>query len=297
MREVLDFTGYLPVLDVNISIGKLRHKSERFLSEMVNEAPSKEWITDEIRDIFDRLKSFEGEHQIDLENITKFFSEKEMIAVAIKNQTLINRILRQARGKLTISFGLRKKTGHQVPISKASSGELTLITLAMFVLSSSEHLDYVFIDEPENSLHPQWQSNFLKFMKDATRRENISYQIASHSSVLLSGALTAERKPSVVRCRFDSFEELSVFDKVSDDSVEEILWNAFDLITPASRYVAKRISDLFWQLQSGQVQEEEVVAEIEQFIKKSLSNDQIDFLKASIELAKNISSEEVKQGD
>jgi hypothetical protein len=159
----------------------------------------------------------------------------------------------------------------------------------MFILTNSQNLDYVFIDEPENSLHPQWQSRFLGFMKEISRRDNISYQLASHSPVLLTGALASERNLRIVRCRQGQFSELRHFRKQSDDSVEELLWGAFDVITPASRFVAKRVSDLLWMLERNTISAENIVTEINGFIEKSISDDQTDFLKATIDLVYEIS--------
>ena len=101
---------------------------------------------------------------------------------------------------------------------------------------------------------------------------------------MLTGALTSERKVAVIRCRPDGFEELQYFQQDSDDSVEELLWEAFDVITPASRFVAKRISDLLWLLEDRKISREKAVLEIEDFISKSISGDQIKFLRESVKL-------------
>jgi len=289
MRDILSYTGYEPIIYVSISIGRLRYKSKRQISALISDIEDVEKIPDEVRFIIQNLSEVHGPHEIDLENIMSFFRKNELIALTIKNQKLINRIARLGGGKVSVLFSLRKKDGQLVPLHKASSGELTLITLAMFILSNSEKLDYVFIDEPENSLHPQWQSRFLGFMKEVSRRENIFYQLASHSPVLLTGALTSEHNLRIVRCRQVHFDELRQFRKQSDDSVEELLWGAFDVITPASRFIAKRVSNLLWMLEKNSTSKEEIIAELNVFINKSISDDQIDFLKATIELVYEIS--------
>ena len=177
-------------------------------------------------------------------------------------------------GQRVLHLDSHEKMATAFPFTKRVLGsfQLTLITLAMFILTNSHGLDYVFIDEPENSLHPQWQSKFLSFISTVSRQEDINYQVASHSPVLLTGALTSERKVTVIRCRPDAHEELQHFQQESDDSVEELLWEAFDVITPASRFVAKRISDLLWLLEDGKVSRKKAVLEIEDFIGKSIES-------------------------
>jgi len=284
MREILSHTGYQSILDVSISIGKLKNVHENQFRKVVAEASLGENVPDEVLFLIESLQRVSGHHQIDLEDIFSFFSKKELIALTLKNQNKINRILRNIKGKVSVSFGLRRQDGNSIPVHKASSGELTLITLAMFILTNSHGLDYVFIDEPENSLHPQWQSKFLNFISSVSRQESINYQVASHSPVLLTGALTSDRNVKVIRCRQDRFEELQCLQQENDDSVEELLWKAFDVITPASRFVAKRISDLLWLLEDRTISREELVREIQDFIGKSISGDQVKFLKESLKL-------------
>ena len=288
MREILSHTGYQPMLDVNISVGKLKYAHEDEIRLALEEASLNQDVPDEVRFLIENLHRVSGHHEIDLESIFSFFAEKELIALTLKHQSQINRILRNIKGKVSASFGLTREDGNRIPVHKASSGELTLITLAMFILTNSHGLDYVFIDEPENSLHPQWQSKFLSFISTVSRQEDINYQVASHSPVLLTGALTSERKVTVIRCRPDGYEELQHFQQESDDSVEELLWEAFDVITPASRFVAKRISDLLWLLEDGKISREKAVLEIEDFIGKSISGDQIKFLRESVKLVDTI---------
>lgn len=289
MREILTYTGYEPIIYVNISIGRMKYMSERQMLTLLSETEESEIISGEVRFLFQNLLRIQGQHEVNLEDIFSFFRENETVALTIKHQKVINRVARNGGGKVSATFSLRKADGQVVPVHKASSGELTLITLAMFILTNSQNLDYVFIDEPENSLHPQWQSRFLNFMKGISRRENISYQLASHSPVLLTGALTSERNLRVVRCRQGHFDELRKFRGGSDDSVEELLWGAFDVITPASRFVAKRVSDLLWMLEENRISAENIVNEINGFIEETISNDQANFLHAAIDLVYEIS--------
>lgn len=284
MREVLSYTGYSPTLRVRINVGRLDQIDSRLIENVLDEAVDDEGVNEEIRSVLENIHRISGEHQFNLEDIYSFFSERELVAVLLKYQSAINRVLRPLKTRVMASFALTRQDGVRVPIHQASSGELTLISLSMFVLSNSDKLDRVFIDEPENSLHPQWQSKFLDFLGSIARRDNIKFIFASHSPVLLTGALATDRDIKVFRCRPNEVTELRHFRKESDDSVEELLWEAFDVITPASRFVAKRISDLLWHIEDGLVSRSEAIGAVENFIEKSISNDQRAFLEASIRL-------------
>lgn len=289
MRDVLSHTGYLPILNIQVSIGRLEHIHPEMLLGALEDLTDKVKITDEIRYVVENLYRASGDHQFDLEDIRSFFFENELLALLIKHQTTINRAMRILQGKVSVFFSLTRSDGQLIPLHKASSGELTLITLAMFILSNSDGLDCVLIDEPENSLHPQWQSGFLEFISAISRRENITFQVASHSPILLTGALTSERRVKIIRCRPDHLEELNQFQQESDDSVEELLWEAFDVVTPASQFVAKRVSDLLWLIEDGKIEQADAIGAIKNIMGKSISRDQIDFLQASIKLIETTS--------
>ncbi|UWQ53033.1 ATP-binding protein [Leisingera caerulea] len=284
MREVLSYTGYSPTLHVRINIGQLNLIGPHLIKNILDEVADVEGVNDEVRNVLENIHRIGGEHKFDLEDIYSFFSGRELVAALLKYQSTINRVLRPLKTRVMVSFALTRQDGLRVPVHKASSGELTLISLSMFVLSNSDKLDHIFIDEPENSLHPQWQSKFLDFLSSIARRDNIKFLLASHSPVLLTGALATERDVKVFRCRPNGVAELTHFRKESDDSVEELLWEAFDVITPASRFVAKRISDLLWHIEDGLISRSEAIRTVESFIEKSISNDQRAFLKASIRL-------------
>jgi ABC-type cobalamin/Fe3+-siderophores transport system ATPase subunit len=284
MRDVLTFTGYEPVLEVKVSIGNIAKFSPRVIVQALEDLEVKPEEKHEVRYVAESLHQVAGLHTFHLDDIFSFFSESEVVALLLKHQSIINRGMRALKGKISVSFGLVRTDGRRIPVHKASSGELTLITLAMFILTNSDKLECVFIDEPENSLHPQWQSNFLSFISTIARREYIKFLVASHSPVLLTGALTSERHVKVIRCRPDGLDQLSYFTKETDDSVEELLWEAFDVITPASQFVAKQVSDLLWRVQEGEITKNNAIQRISSFIEKSISRNQEEFLQASIKL-------------
>jgi len=78
-------------------------------------------------------------------------------------------------------------------ISKLSSGEKQVVYRAGYLLKNLKNLNggIVLIDEPELSLHPQWQIKYLDFLKDLFQDENgqidIQFIIATHSPFILKG--------------------------------------------------------------------------------------------------------------
>lgn len=86
---------------------------------------------------------------------------------------------------------LFKKNGHDVRVDQLSSGEKQIVYRGCFMLKDSHALrgSFVFIDEPEISLHPSWQEKILHFYKSLFQDEE-GYQTSqifcvTHSSFII----------------------------------------------------------------------------------------------------------------
>lgn len=92
------------------------------------------------------------------------------------------------RGKKTILF---KKNGVEIPIETLSSGEKQIIYRGCFLLRDINAIKgvFVFIDEPEISLHPKWQERILDYYKgiftDTEGRQSSQLFIATHSPFIV----------------------------------------------------------------------------------------------------------------
>lgn len=84
------------------------------------------------------------------------------------------------------------RNNKEILLDELSSGEKQIIFRASFLLQNQKILDnpVVFIDEPETSLHPDWQIKILKFYKDiltnqATRQLEAQLFVVTHSPFVL----------------------------------------------------------------------------------------------------------------
>lgn len=72
-------------------------------------------------------------------------------------------------------------------LSKRSSGEQCLFLLFMGIISSIEDNALICIDEPEISLHPQWQERFVDILSDSfSKYRGCHFLIATHSPPIVS---------------------------------------------------------------------------------------------------------------
>ena len=79
------------------------------------------------------------------------------------------------------------KNSNSFNLTEASSGELSLIFNLLSIAGEIEDDSLILIDEPEISLHPEWQSDFLPLLKKMfSEYKGCHFIIATHSPHILS---------------------------------------------------------------------------------------------------------------
>lgn len=85
------------------------------------------------------------------------------------------------------SITLTKKDGSNLRFEDSSSGEKALLLLACSIANKIKNDSVVLIDEPEISLHPEWQENFIELLNAAFKHfKNCHFIIATHSPLVIS---------------------------------------------------------------------------------------------------------------
>ena len=182
----------------------------------------------------------------------------------------------------TAEFTLYKKSG-PVPLKHASSGELSLITSMMFLLSEIQGTGILLIDEPENSLHPSWQRAYVPFLLDLISYYGIDIYIATHSPLLVTGAQLDKGIP----LRF-IHPQKGPIEAPSTANIEELLWGQFETMPPASRYLSEMLSSKLDDLWSKKSTISETLNFIDDVSRASFDDNQQKFLHAAQLLAKEI---------
>ena len=81
----------------------------------------------------------------------------------------------------------KSRSKQEFLLSQASSGELSLLFTMSSIAGEIENGSLILIDEPELSLHPEWQLNFLSLLTDIfSNYKNCHFIIATHSPNLIS---------------------------------------------------------------------------------------------------------------
>ncbi|SHM64730.1 ABC transporter [Chitinophaga jiangningensis] len=142
-----------------------------------------------------------------------------------------------------VEFFLYRKD-ETIPLSRASSGELTMITSLLYITGIINHDSVILIDEPENSLHPKWQVEYIKYISELFYLYQPKIIIATHSPLLINSTELYSNSIKIYK------GDKGIFSPHYNDSnnVEEIYQEYFDVITPENRYLSellvKRLNEL-----------------------------------------------------
>lgn len=200
-----------------------------------------EEITDELRSALNKavfktgsglsvLEWLEGEGEGNIFYESDFNSYMQLIR--------FERILKKAKIISAIDIFLTKDDC-SFPLGYASSGELSFIALLVHVAFCVVDNSYIFIDEPENSLHPQWQNEYLELLKGVVGYNNCVIVVATHSPLIIASLATYDKAVIFKRTRH-GFERVKSY----DDNAEELYIDYFDTLTPKNRALSNRCVDI-----------------------------------------------------
>lgn len=271
MSDLLSAIGLEPVVDIKIEINEDKLDEISDLFRKTEEARS-------ISSALQFLRSNEGRATLSQD------SSGYTRSLRGQNRLVFKNIRKLQRSGIVKSFDLifLKRENYllqQKEFSKLSSGEQTIISTYLFIKANLDHLDLLIIDEPENSLHPDWQRQYMKFIHMAIGYSEAEIVMATHSPILVSGTLANYPDDSSVIRVADNAPDRSVFAKGDEPgSVEEILWKAFQTITPTNHFLSAEISDLLQNVIEGEISQAEATKRLEEFRERSYDQTQSDLI-------------------
>ncbi|HEL4218696.1 AAA family ATPase [Stenotrophomonas maltophilia] len=174
-----------------------------------------------------------------------------------------------------ISLSLRRQR-NEIPLKDASSGELSLIASLVFISSMIRGADLVLIDEPENSLHPRWQRDYLDLVSAAMGYNEARVIIATHSPILVLATLgrTVSTKVLVLSDTFEEKVELEA------SSLEQVLAEVFHAYTPRNSYLSATLVELMNKYEEGRISLEDVARRLQAIKESGIDDRQLDALQA-----------------
>lgn len=178
--------------------------------------------------------------------------------------------LRRA-GFLQLSAVEILKGGRVSNLKMASSGEMSIVTALLSLASAITNGSLVLIDEPELSLHPEWQVRYVDLLlRTFSNFHGCHFVIATHSPLVVS-----ELPPhaSVVSLDHRTVPPLR---ELSGQSADLLLAEAFGLPSSNNLYVKDRILEALQMVSDGDLDSAEfrdVIQHIERLSAEMTSDD------------------------
>ena len=177
-----------------------------------------------------------------------------------------------------------RKNGQEIPLFEASSGELSFISTIVYLSTTIDENSAVLIDEPENSLHPSWQKDYIKILVELFYLYQPKVVAATHSALVVTGAEVSTPSTKVFECRNFQF-----FKKVKEPvNIEEAFMDYFNVVTPQNRYLSNLVIDMLNKLAAGETSIQAIDSQINRLKNESFEVEQAKMLDGVKEIAQKI---------
>lgn len=157
-----------------------------------------------------------------------------------------------------------------------SSGEFAMLSTVLSISAAADNPHtLVLLDEPELSLHPNWQMTLIDNLDRALANQVCHMIIATHSHMLVSDL--PMKRSSVTQLEKDekgNINATAISECTYGWSAEEVLLKVFKTATDRNRYFGERIGRLLEKMGNNSIKPREVAEELKELqeISKHLSD-------------------------
>jgi predicted ATPase len=283
VSEALRFVGYDPVIGierVDISASDIDDAIARQGNYEIpydeNDFQNRRFHLDEnpineLKSLLFKSGTFDKEPIIWLTLNEFSFSEIDRISFIqlLKYETLLK--------KLNLSTGINlflRKNANEIPLYSASSGELSFISSVVYLATTIDENSVVLIDEPENSLHPSWQKDYIKILIELFYLYQPKIIAATHSALIVTGAEVANQATTVFECSNFQFVR-----KIREPiNIEEAFYDYFHVITPENRFLSDLLVSRLNDFAENQVPYDALMRELDLLKRNSYEPKQLEVL-------------------
>lgn len=284
LSSILDFIGYDHTITLNYSI-VLRSKKNGSVYDHVLQHVQKdkeyskltsEQRSNKVKELYDFYKNKEFAKQptcnydIDIDQNSLAANEDLNYIYKLKQYDLVQ--------AASVVF---YKNGKQIASEEMSSGEFAMLSMVLSIsTAASDSHTLILIDEPELSLHPNWQMTIIDNLDRALKDQVCHLLIATHSHMLVSDL--PMNRSSVSQWEKDNDGNL-IANRIEENtygwSAEEVLLKVFKTATDRNRYFGERIAKLLEQMGNNSITKEAVADELNELQEISQHLSDVDPMK------------------
>ena len=232
MKSRYPFGGIYPDVDINFHAGVVSNVTSLNLDETTTSRRSNDDLPKEINQLIVDIQA------MDDGNLAHAYREAKAANLPVEGISYQERMPRftsafakmfddlkyshieNSHGKKIIMFN---KNGIDIPINGLSSGEKQVVYRGCFLLKDVQAMNgaFVFVDEPEISLHPSWQKKILDYYKgiftDKDGKQTSQLFVVTHSPFIIhnenrkndkvivlvrntDGTVTVKDRPEYFKC-------------------------------------------------------------------------------------------------
>lgn len=173
------------------------------------------------------------------------------------------------------------KQGSDITSEEMSSGEFAMLSTVLSIsAAANDPHTLVLLDEPELSLHPNWQMTLIDNLDRALKNQVCHLLIATHSHMLVSDL--PMKRSNVTQIEKDDKGNLSattISESTYGWSAEEVLLKVFKTATDRNRYFGERIGTLLEKMGNNTISPKEVKNELKELQEISMHLSDIDPMK------------------
>jgi len=135
--------------------------------------------------------------------------------------------------------------GVEIDLRSMSSGEIQILTSLLTLASVVKENSIVLIDEPEISLHPNWQMQYIDLLNRIFKRQKSCHFIIATHSHLLAADIPIDSSAILSLTRDNKLDLVTeILDSTYGNSAENILYNVFGVATVRNYYFESDINKL-----------------------------------------------------
>lgn len=173
------------------------------------------------------------------------------------------------------------KQGSDIVSDEMSSGEFAMLsTVLSITAAANDPHTLVLLDEPELSLHPNWQMTLIDNLDMALKNKTCHLMIATHSHMLVSDL--PMKRSTVTQIEKDDKGKLTatnISESTYGWSAEEVLLKVFKTATDRNRYFGERVGTLLEKMGNNTISPKDVTSELKELQEISQHLSDIDPMK------------------
>lgn len=172
------------------------------------------------------------------------------------------RLLRRLGALSLSSVDVWRADGVRHDLRDASSGQIGILTVFLSIAAHLRDGSLVLIDEPETSLHPEWQSKYIHLMREAfADYSGCHFIFSTHSPHIVADIPQGSWIYSMDRATSVSSEALL------GRSPDFVMANAFDVVGPTNYYLRDVLADALRLVGERQINSDEFKAQLAELVR------------------------------